>query len=115
MALPDYPSPVRPRARLIMAAVRRVRSIVFVHDGSEYTATVGEPIRQRRYSTDRGKASYGVTQPETTTDDWVAEIRPGEPTWLVFLDRMRSTGHWENPFMVGLEHIRDTTYFKDQE
>ncbi|SRR6266567_4860902 len=98
-------------------SVKRVRSIRFVHNGSEYVATVGEAMRKRSYSRNRREARLGVLGPESVTRDWVLEIRPsGNDTspWFVYLEPQRSSGYWVNPFMVGPSDIRDTSHFPDE-
>jgi len=89
---------------------RTIRSIVFTHDGTRYTATVGEAMRRQAHSRDRKKARMGVMEPETTTGDYVLKIQPGVPTWLVYLDAVRNTRYWVNPFMVGRPSIDHIVY-----
>ena len=91
--------------------VRRVRSIVFDHDGSRWTAEVGKPIRVQRPSRDRRKARYGVMEPERVMGDVPTEIRPGNP-WLVYLHPDHFTRYWVNPFYVGESSIHEVAYFE---
>lgn len=90
---------------------KRIHSITYVHDGEEWTATVGEQLRGRRTRTMRRKA--GPTEVTTRLSDsaTVLAIFPGSP-YLVVTDARPITSRpsgWENPFMAG--RPRGISYF----
>lgn len=91
----------------------RVYSITYMHDGEEWTATVGEQLAgvRRKEGTSRGRRIERVTQladPAT-----VLAILPGTP-YIVVTDHRTTRGvrsAWENPFMAG--RPRSVTLFQN--
>ena len=71
----------------------RIYSITFVHNGEEWTATVGEALRGKNIKTSRS-----VLDPAT-----VLAIFPSVPYMVVTNSRINPNiiSRWENPFMAG--------------
>ena len=90
---------------------RRIYSITYVHDGEEWTATVGKELRGVRRRTVRRRGQS--TEQETRVSDpaLVLAIFAGYPYMVVTnagIDPgVRSA--WVNPFMAG--QPRSVTYF----
>lgn len=89
----------------------RVYSITYVHDGEEWTATVGQALRGVRRKTCR---SRGVRSDQTihlNDPATVLAIFPGTPYMVVTNHRIAGgvVSAWENPFMAG--EPRSITYF----
>lgn len=89
---------------------KRVYRIEWIHDGQQWTAEVGRPLRGVQVSrTSRGRPGRRFTDPATTQ-----AIFPGMRVWLVVTDAhplgdVRSA--WENPFMAGLPD--SVQYFRE--
>jgi len=81
---------------------RRIYSITFVHDGEEWTATVGEQLRgiKRRMTRSKGQRIERTTSISDTAI--VLAIFQGTP-YIVVTDKGISQKYskWENPFMAG--------------
>jgi hypothetical protein len=77
----------------------RVFSIVYVHDGVEWTATVGERLSGTKTTTKRGR-QYTSAHSDNAT---VLAIFPGAP-YVVLTNKGPYFGNgrsqWENPFSV---------------
>jgi hypothetical protein len=85
---------------------KRIYSIRFIHDGIDWTATVGEPTTGTSRRTMRRKS--GKVEVEHSHSD-LAKLRAifeGSPS-MVVLEPVRS--RWSNPFMAGSPHT--ITYF----
>ena len=89
--------------RTALPARERIYSIVYVHDGEEWTATVGRQLSGvKRWTTrSRGRKIDHVEHP--TDSATVLAIFPGVPFMVVTDARMVPgiRSYWENPFMVG--------------
>lgn len=97
--------------RTVPAFDTRIYSIVFVHDGQEWTATVGETLHGVHYNaiTSRSKRidrSRPVGDPAV-----VLAIFPGAPFMVVTNHRIDVSvrSAWENPFLAG--EPKSVTYF----
>ena len=80
---------------------KRIYSIVFDHDGEEWTATVGEKLRglrvRRRHSRDRAtEVDQPLSDPAT-----VLAIFPGVPYMVMTTKFVGVQSAWECPFMAG--------------
>jgi hypothetical protein len=82
---------------------KRIYSITYVHDGEEWTATVGESLHGigHRITRSRGKKhdrTYHVGDPAI-----VLAIFPGAPFMVVTNHRIAGNvgSAWENPFFAG--------------
>ncbi len=98
-----------------MTTERRIRSITFVHDGTEWTATVGEPMRGVHRRQVRGKGGAIETSEPRSDPATVIEIRAGTP-YIVTTNEGRPSrvgSAWENPFMAG--RPRKVEYFDGEE
>lgn len=96
--------------RTVPTLDRRIYSIAFVHDGQEWTATVGETLHGVQCNTMlRGikiDSSRPVGDPAV-----VLAIFPGTPFMVVTNHRIdgRIRSAWENPFLAG--EPKSVTYF----
>ena len=91
---------------------QRIASMTFVHDGIQYTSTVGQRLKGVRT---RARKSHGREFYDSVPDGpVVVAIFAGSP-YMVWLDAKplssRSTGGWMNPFMA-TNDPRDTAYFE---
>ena len=81
----------------------RVYSITYIHDGEEWTATVGGHLHgiRRRTSRSRGKTIEGIIR--LSDPALVLAIFPGEPFMVVTNHRIAGNvgSAWENPFFAG--------------
>ncbi len=88
---------------------RRIYEIDWVHDGEEWTATVGEPLRGRRIRTRRVRGETVAKTTRLSDAAVVLAIFPGAP-YLVVTDAVplgTTRSAWVNPFMAGVpEAIR---------
>ncbi|HEY1077085.1 MAG TPA: hypothetical protein VGE51_10395 [Fontimonas sp.] len=89
--------------RAVPTLSQRVYSITYLHNGVEWTATVGEALQGIRSAMTRGgnsEFSGGTTVSDPAV---VLAIFPGDPYLVVTNhDFVGSTGsRWENPFMAG--------------
>jgi hypothetical protein len=95
----------------VPAANRRISSMIFVHDGIEYTSTVGRRLQgvNTRARKSRGREFYD----RVPDGPIVVAIFAGSP-YMVWLDAKplssQSTGGWMNPFMA-TNDPRNATYF----
>ena len=95
-------------------AEERVHWVSFVHNGEEWRAEVGQPLRgvhtvQRRRATSGVDVTRPVTDPAT-----VLAIFPGESVWHVVTNAPplgTVTSRWDNPFLIGDPAIRDVGRF----
>lgn len=90
---------------------RRIYSITFAHDGTVWTATVGEPLRGTKTTTHRSKGQQHERRTEVSDPAIVLAIFPGTP-YLVVTNHWRNApvgSGWVNPFMAG--QPRDVGYF----
>ena len=92
---------------------RRIYSITYVHDGIEWTATVGETLRGVRHKT---VTSRGVKRQQTSyasDQATVLAIFPGVPYFVVTSAELWANvrSGWVNPFMAG--QPKSVTYFAD--
>lgn len=91
---------------------RRIYSITYVHDGEEWTATVGESLRGRRFRTTRSRGVKVEREQPVSDPAIVLAIFPGVPYMVVTNHRIggRNVGSaWENPFLAG--QPKSVTYF----
>lgn len=81
----------------------RIYSITYIHDGEQWTATVGESLRGTRRRTVRSGRSRTERTIPLTDPAIVLAIFPENPYVVVtnhrFVPSVRSA--WENPFYVG--------------
>lgn len=90
---------------------RRIYSILNVHNGEEWTVTVGERLRGIKRQT-RGRGRQKTEYPEPLSDSAVVlAIFPGVPYAVVTNKRLKTgvRSAWENPFYVGSP--KAVTYF----
>jgi hypothetical protein len=94
-------------------ADRRIYSITFVHDGEEWTATVGERMRGIRLPNPRSRSKKPTTPQPLFDQAVVMAIFPGSGQ---FPHRVLTNGarpsKWENPFMA---RAKSMTYFAKPE
>ena len=81
---------------------RRIYSITFVHDGEEWTATVGEQLRGIKHRVTRSKGQQLERTTPISDAAMVLAIFPGAP-YIVVTDKgiNQKYSKWENPFMAG--------------
>ena len=99
-------------SRAVPSLERRVYSITFVHNGDEWTATVGESLRGRRFRTVRSRGVKLEREQPVSDPAIVLAIFPGTPYIVVTNHRIggRNVGSaWENPFFAG--QPKSVTYF----
>jgi len=92
---------------------RRVRSIIYEHDGDKYEVTVGNPRKvypsktgpRGGYIKNTGHQSWG-----TPTGSPVTRIEAGDP-FLVYSEE--PSDGWANPSVVGGSEIKGIGYFDD--
>lgn len=77
---------------------QRIYSIVFDHNGVEWTATVGEKLTGIQWITKRSRGQVTEHKRRHSDNATVLAIFPGYP-FHVCHDNNRS--HWNNPFYVG--------------
>lgn len=90
--------------RAVPSLERRVYSITFVHNGDEWTATVGESLSGRRFRTVRSRGVKLEREQPVSDSAIVLAIFPGVPYMVVTNHRIggRDVGSaWENPFFAG--------------
>ena len=90
----------------------RIYSITFVHDGEEWTATVGEYLRGVKYRQSRSKGHKVEQRVPLSDPAIVLAIFPGNPFVVVTNHQIAGDidSAWENPFLAG-EPI-STTHFR---
>lgn len=81
----------------------RVYSITYIHDGEEWTATVGEPLRGIRRQISRSRGKRVERKIQLSDPAIVLAIFPGDPFMVVTNHRVaRDVGSaWVNPFLAG--------------
>jgi len=104
-------------ARFCSASVpepsERIQSITFIHNGEEWTATVGEKLRGTKTETRRRRGERVEVTSPLSDDATVLAIFPGEP-YKVMTDARPVTplrSRWENPFFAGKHAIRHEVGF----
>lgn len=94
---------------------RRIYSIDYRHDGSEWTATVGQQLKGVKITTTRSRGQKIERRLPVYDSATVLAIFPGDPYFVVtncrFTEGVRS--YWENPFMAG--RPTSVTYFATTE
>jgi hypothetical protein len=90
---------------------RRIYSIRYTHDGEEWTATVGQPLRGTRYKTTRVRGQKIERAQPVADPAIVLAIFAEEPFMVVTNHRIGGNvgSRWENPFMAGRPDF--VTYF----
>jgi hypothetical protein len=93
---------------------QRIYSITYVHDGEEWTATVGEALRGRRHSTTRRRGQRLERTERLSDPAVVLAIFSGSPFMVVTNERIPGSvggvgSAWESPFMAG--RPKSVTYF----
>jgi hypothetical protein len=82
---------------------RRVESITYVHDGVDWTATVGRTLRGVKVSRRRRQGRTVEVKEQTSDPATVVAILPGAP-WMVWTSKAPlgpDRSGWVNPFMAG--------------
>ena len=89
------------------AADRRIYSITFVHDGEEWTATVGERMRGIRLPNRRSRSKKPY-YPQSLFDE--AVVMAIFPRFKQFPHKVLTTGargsKWANPFMARAKSVK---------
>jgi len=98
-----YASFAKDSRRPVPPPGERIYSITYVHDGEEWTATVGERLSGKRHTTSRSKGQ-SIERTQSVSDPAVVlAIFPGSP--FVVVTNHRIVGNvgskWENPFFAG--------------
>lgn len=90
-------------SRPVPAAMERVYSITFVHDGDEWTATVGQPLSGMERSKKRRRDNPAGRTLFLSDAAHVLAIFPGHPYLVVTNYRNRSACAFDlgEPFMAG--------------
>ncbi len=90
---------------------KRIYSIVFVHNGEKWTATVGETLRGVRNHITKSRGTKVERSCPVEDPALVLAIFPGVPFKVVTNHRIeRNVGSaWENPFYAG--EPNSVTYF----
>lgn len=91
----------------------RIYSMTFVHDGEEWTATVGETLSGKTLANLRSR-SKAPFYPRTLSDPAIVlAIFPGSPYVVVTNHRIVTNvgSAWENPFFAG--QPKRVTLFSD--
>ncbi len=93
---------------------RRIYSIRYITKGTEWTATVGESLRGRRYVTTRSGGQKNEQVQYVSDPAIVLAIFEGAPFMVVTNHGIpRGVGSaWANPFMAG--QPKSITYFADE-
>jgi hypothetical protein len=81
----------------------RIYSIIYYHDGVEWTATVGEQLRGVKSKVTRRKGKQIENKEYYYDQATVLAIYPGNP-YIVFTNSridLNIISAWENPFMAG--------------
>lgn len=81
----------------------RIYSITYIHDGEEWTATVGEALRGKTLASPRSRSKTPFYPRSLSDPAIVLTIFPGVPYMVVTNHRIvGSVGSaWENPFFAG--------------
>jgi hypothetical protein len=82
----------------------RIYSITYTHDGEEWTATVGEPLKGVRHRTTRSRGKRIEHTSQLSDPAIVLAIFPGNPFMVVTNHRIAANvgSAWENPFLAGM-------------
>lgn len=82
---------------------QRIYAITYNHDGDQWTATVGEPLRGVRRSVVRSRGQKVERSQQLSDPAIVLAIFPGHPYFVVTNHRIGGNvgSGWENPFMAG--------------
>jgi hypothetical protein len=89
---------------------QRVRSIVFSHDGAQWTAAVGAELHGRRTTQQLRRGELIERTEELSSSSRVLAVYPGTP-FVVVTDAQPITGtpsEWANPFTAQPDQV---TYF----
>lgn len=97
--------------RAVPQTEARIYSITYVHDGEEWTATVGESLRGVRRKKSRARGARVERVVHLTDPATVLAIFPDVPYLVVTNHRIAGSvrSAWENPFMAG--QPQSVTYF----
>ena len=89
----------------------RIYSIVFMHDGESWHATVGEVMHGTKYSTHKVRGNKVERSQSVSDPALVLAIFPGVPFMVVTNHRIAGNvgSRWENPFLAGKPE--PVTYF----
>ncbi len=89
--------------RAIPAQGKWIYSIRYMHDGTAWTATVGETLRGTRRVTTRSRGQKSEHVVHVSDPAVVLAIFPGEPYMVVTNHRIAGNvgSGWENPFLAG--------------
>lgn len=90
---------------------QRIYSITFIHDGEEWTATVGERLRGHTIANPRARAKNRRVSRPASDSATVEAIFAGNSYIVVTDSRLapRIQSRWGNPFMAG--RPGSVTYF----
>jgi hypothetical protein len=91
----------------VPSVARRIYSITYAHDGQQWTATVGQPLRGIRRRNVRSKGKSVARDQVVSDPSVVLAIFPGVP-YMVFTTHHEASA-WANPFMAG--NPKSITYF----
>jgi hypothetical protein len=86
---------------------RRVRSIVFTHDGAQWRADVGEELSGRRTTQQLRRGELIERTEELASSSRVLAVYPGRP-FTVVTDAQPITGapsEWANPFTAEPDEV----------
>jgi hypothetical protein len=98
--------------RKVPPMMDRIYSITFAHDGTEWTATVGERLKGHTIADPRARAKMRRIERPRSDSATVLAIFAGSP-YMVVTDGGAIAGGrtaWENPFMAG--HPTSVTFFR---
>jgi hypothetical protein len=89
--------------RPVPSASERVYSIVFVHNGEEWTATVGRTLQGLRREPSKKRSQAQQREKHLSDPALVLAIFPGNPFVVVTNHRNPGNVHsaWKNPFLAG--------------
>ncbi|MBS2549618.1 hypothetical protein KGQ19_22395 [Catenulispora sp. NL8] len=93
---------------------RRFYSITYLHNGTLWTATVGETLRGTKTKTRRSATAPVAVSTPVSDPATVLAILPGDPLFHVVTDAgptVKFISAWENPYMVGIHDIQGSTRF----
>jgi hypothetical protein len=90
---------------------KRIFTIVFVHEGEEWTATVGEKLRGIRHQIIKSQVMKSQQGRPVGDPALVLAIFPGAPFMVVTNHRIAGSvgSAWQNPFLAG--EPKSVTYF----
>jgi hypothetical protein len=98
-----YASFAEMAGRTVPPPGERVYSITYVHNGEEWTATVGERLCGKRYTVTKSKGQQFERTQSVSDPALVLAIFPGSPFVIVTNHRIAGNvgSKWENPFFAG--------------